>query len=90
MRFKPPATMGATDRDEIAALVAQSNADIDQQIQATLGPQAYAQYQGYEQTLPERNTVNLLQQMMSYTGTPIPDQDVQPLINIIAGYCTKK
>jgi hypothetical protein len=74
----------ATDRDEIAQLVAQSNADIDQQIQTTLGPQAYAQYQGYEQTLPERNTVTQLQQGLSYTSTPLTDAQSQQLIQLLA------
>jgi hypothetical protein len=78
-----------TDRAEIAQLVAQSNAEVDNQIQSTLGPDDFAQYQGYEQTLPERNTVSRLQQMMSSTNTPIPDQEVQPLIDALAGNAPK-
>ena len=78
-----------TDRAEIGQLVAQSNDEIDQQIQATLGPDGFAQYQNYEQTLPERNTVTLLQQMLSYTNTPIPDQDVQSIIDLLASDAPK-
>jgi hypothetical protein len=78
-----------TDRAEIGQLVAQSNAEIDQQIQGTLGPDGFTQYQNYEQTLPERNTVTLLQQMLSYTNTPIPDQDVQPIIDLLASDAPK-
>jgi hypothetical protein len=78
-----------TDRAEISQLVAQSNAQIDSQIQSTLGPDGFTQYQNYEQTLPERNTVNLLQQMMSYTNTPISDQEVQPLIDLLASNAPK-
>ncbi|HXB01574.1 MAG TPA: hypothetical protein VNV15_01995 [Opitutaceae bacterium] len=78
-----------TDRAEIGQLVAQSNADIDQQIQTTLGPDGFTQYQNYEQTLPQRNTVTLLQQMMSYTSTPIPDQEVQPLIDALSSNAPK-
>jgi hypothetical protein len=74
----------ATDRDEIAQLVAQSNADIDQQIQSTLGPDAFAQYQGYEQTLPERNAVTQLQQGLSYTSAPLTDAQSQQLIQLLA------
>jgi hypothetical protein len=73
-----------TDRDEIAQLVAQSNDEIDQQIQSTLGAQAYAQYQGYEQTLPERNTVNQIQQGLSYTSAPLTDAQSQQLIQLLA------
>jgi hypothetical protein len=74
----------ATDRAEIAQLVTQSNDEVDQQIQTTLGPQAYAQYQGYEQTLPERNTVTQLQQGLSYTSAPLTDAQSQQLIQLLA------
>jgi len=74
---------GVTDRAEIGALVGQSNADIDQQIQATLGPGGYTQYQGYEQTLPERNTVNQIQQSLSYTNTPLTGQQAQELLQYL-------
>ena len=78
-----------TDGAEIKQLVEQSNAEIDNQIQSTIGPDGFTQYQNYEHTLPERNTVTLLQQMMSYTNTPIPDQEVQPLIDLLASYAPK-
>jgi hypothetical protein len=70
----------ATDRAEIGQLVAQSNAEIDQQIQSTLGPDGFAQFQSYEQTLPERNTVNQIQQSLSYTSTPLTDAQYQQLL----------
>ncbi len=73
-----------TDRAAITQLIAQSNAEIDSQIQSTLGPDGYAQYQGYEQTLPQRNTVNQLQQSLSYTGTPLQDAQAQQLIQLLA------
>jgi hypothetical protein len=63
--------------------VAQSNAEIDQQIQSTLGPDGFAQFQSYEQTLPERNTVNQIQQSLSYTSTPLTDQQAQELLQYL-------
>jgi hypothetical protein len=73
-----------TDRAEIAQLVAQSNAEVDSQIQSTLGPDGFAQYQSYEQTLPERNTVSRLQQSLSYTSAPLTDSQSQQLIQLLA------
>ncbi|HZP59201.1 MAG TPA: hypothetical protein VFB27_02675, partial [Opitutaceae bacterium] len=73
-----------SDRDTINALIQQSNADIDNQIQSALGPQGYAQYQNYEQTLPQRNTVNQLEQSLSYTSTPLTDAQANQLVQILA------
>ena len=73
-----------TDRDAINQLIQQSNADVDSQIQSTLGPQGFAQYQTYEQTLPQRNTVTQLQQSLSYTSTPLNDTQANQLIQILS------
>lgn len=73
-----------TDRDAINQLLQQSNAEVDSQIQATLGPEAYSQYQNYQQTLPQRNTVTQLQQSLSYTNTPLTDAQANQLIQIMA------
>jgi hypothetical protein len=78
-----------TDRVEIGQLVAQSNAEIDSQIQSTLGPEAYAQYQSYEQTLPERNTVSQIQTSLSYTSAPLTDAQSQQLIQLLAANATQ-
>jgi hypothetical protein len=72
-----------TDRAEIAQLVAQSNAEVDSQIQSTLGPDGFAQYQNYEQTLPERNTVSRFQQSLSYTSAPLTDSQSQQLTQVL-------
>jgi hypothetical protein len=73
-----------TDRAEIGQLVTQSNTEIDNQIESTLGSDAYAQYQSYEQTLPQRNTVNQIQQSLSYTSSPLTDSQAQQLIQTLA------
>jgi hypothetical protein len=72
------------DRDEINQLMQQSNAEIDSQIQSALGPNAYAQYQAYEQTLPARNTANQIQTSLSYTSDPLTDDQKKKLIPILA------
>ncbi len=78
-----------TDRAAINQLIAQSNAEADSQIQSTLGAAAYQQYQTFEQTLPQRNTVNQLQQSLSYTGTPLQDTQAEQLVQLLANNASK-
>jgi hypothetical protein len=73
-----------TDPDVFRQAIAQAQATVDSQIQATLGDTAYAQYQQYQQTLPQRATVNQLQQSLSYTPTPLSDDQANQLIQILA------
>ena len=61
------------DPDGFKTLVNQAVSQVDQTIQQTLGDAAFQQYQQYQQTLPERNVVNSLQQQLSYTQTPLTD-----------------
>ncbi|HWA27299.1 MAG TPA: hypothetical protein VG734_16720 [Lacunisphaera sp.] len=75
---------GPDSRDQIRTLVQNANAEIDSQIQATLGSAAYAQYQTYEQTQPQRNTVDRVQQRLSYSSQPLTDQQAASLVNIMA------
>jgi hypothetical protein len=77
------------DHTEINQLITQSNAEIDNQIQSTLGATAFAQYQTYQQTLPERNTVNAIKTSLSYTSAPLSDPQAQQLISVLANNSTK-
>ena len=45
------------DRTQIASLLQNAQAQVDSNIQQTLGDAQYAQYQNYEQTLPQRNVI---------------------------------
>ena len=40
-------------------------------LKAVLGDAGFNQMQNYEQTMPQRNVVNQLQQRLSYTDTPL-------------------
>ena len=71
-------------REQIDQLMKQTQSQVDSQIQQTLSPSDFAQYQAYEQTMPERNTVNQLAQSLSYTGTPLQDSQLQQLIAVLA------
>jgi hypothetical protein len=74
------------DPDGFKTLVNQAVAQVDQNIQQTLGDAAFQQYQQYQQTLPERNTVNSLQQSLAYTQTPLTDDQENQLIALLAQY----
>jgi len=72
------------DRSQIAALVQTAQAQANTTIQQALGDAAYAQYQNYEQTLPQRTVVSQLAQSLSYTGNPLQDSQAEQLVNILA------
>ena len=75
-----------TDPDGFKTLVNQAISQTDQSIQQTLGDAAFQQYQQYQQTLPERNVVNSLQQSLSYTQTPLTDDQASQLVSLLAQY----
>jgi hypothetical protein len=71
------------DPEGFKSLVNQAIAQTDQSIQQALGDAGFQQYQQYQQTLPERNTVNSLQQSLSYTQTPLTDDEANQLISLL-------
>ncbi|HEY5228945.1 MAG TPA: hypothetical protein VIJ19_10400, partial [Opitutaceae bacterium] len=72
------------DPDGFKSLMTQAVAATDQNIQQMLGDAGFQQYQQYQQTLPERNTVNSLQQSLSYTQTPLTDDEANQMIALLA------
>lgn len=72
-----------TDPDGFKTLMTQAVAQTDQSIQQAIGDGAFQQYQQYQQTLPERNVVNSLQQQLSYTQTPLTDDQSNALISLL-------
>jgi hypothetical protein len=77
-------TEGITDRSEVNKLVKSAQAELDAQIQSTLGADGFSQYQQYEKTAPQRNLVNQLSQSLSYTSAPLTDTQNQQLVQILA------
>ena len=73
-----------SDRAAFQQLVAQTNAELDATIASTLGAQGYQQYQQYEQTLPERNLVSQLDQRLSYSATPLTQEQQDQLIQVLS------
>lgn len=75
---------GRENGDEIRKLVQDSQAEVDNNIRATLGDDAFTKYKSYEQTLPQRNVVSQLGQRLSYTATPLNDQQSEQLVQVLA------
>jgi chorismate mutase len=72
-----------TDPDGFKTLANQAIAQADASIQQALGDAAYATYQQYQQSLPERNTVNSLQTALSYSQTPLTDDEANQMISLL-------
>lgn len=72
-----------TDPEGFKTLMTQAVSQTDQSIQQALGDAGFQQYQQYQQTLPERNTVNSLQQQLSYSQTPLTDDQANSLISVL-------
>jgi hypothetical protein len=72
-----------TDPDGFKTLANQAISQADASIQQALGDAAYATYQQYQQSLPERNTVNSLQTALSYSQTPLTDDEANQMIAML-------
>ncbi len=78
---------GLTGKDArlAAKTVAQSSSQqIDASIKSLLGDQAYQQYQNYERTMPQRETVNQLAQRLSYSNAPLTPRQQDQLVQALA------
>jgi hypothetical protein len=62
----------------------QASGSLDSQIQQAIGTEAFAQFQQYESTLPERNSVNLVIQDLSKSTSPLSADQVEGLVQILA------
>lgn len=73
-----------SDPDAFRKLVGDAQAELDSNIKATIGDAAYGQYKDYENTLPQRTTVNQLEQRLSYSQTPLSDTQAEQLVQVLA------
>lgn len=73
-----------TNRDEIRKLVASTQGEIDDSLKSLLGADGFAQYEKFQQTQPQRNLVNQLQQSLSYTATPLTTTQAEQLVDVFA------
>jgi hypothetical protein len=73
-----------SDPEAFRKLLSTVQADLDNTIKATLGDDAFAQYQAYEQTQPQRNVLSQLEQRLSYTDSPLTATQSDQLLQILA------
>lgn len=65
-------------------LIADAQNQINSSIKSVIGDAGFAQLQTYEQTMPQRNLVNELQQRLSYTNSPLTSAQAEQLVTILA------
>jgi hypothetical protein len=73
-----------TDPQGFQQLVASAQSDINNSLQSVLGAAGFSQLQSYEQTMPQQNVVNQLQQRLSYTDTPLTPAQSAQLVQVLA------
>ena len=73
-----------TDPQGFQQLVAGAQSDINNSLQSVLGAAGFSQLQSYEQTMPQQNVVNQLQQRLSYTDTPLTPAQSAQLVQVLA------
>lgn len=70
--------------EEIRNLARDTQAKVDGDIKGLLGEQGFTQYQGYEQTLPQRAVADQLAQRLSYTSTPLTPDQREQMVQVLA------
>lgn len=70
--------------DAFRKMISDAQEQINQSIKATIGESGFAQLANYEQTMPQRNLVNELQQRLSYTTTPLTAAQAEQMVQILA------
>jgi hypothetical protein len=73
-----------TDPEGFKKLVADAQTEVNNNLKAVLGDAGFNQLANYEQTLPQRNLVNQLQQRLSYTDTPLSQAQADQLVQVLA------
>ena len=73
-----------TDPAAFQKLVAAAQAPINDGLKTALGDAGYSQLQNYDQTMPERNVVNQLQQRLAASDTPLTSAQSEQLVQILA------
>lgn len=75
---------GRDSGEQMRTLVQNALAEIDAQIRTEIGDSAFAQYQSYEQTQPQRALLDRVQQRLSYTSQPLTEQQAAGLLQLLA------
>jgi hypothetical protein len=73
-----------TGGGEIRQMIADAQAEIDGSVKSLLGNDAFAQYEEFQRTQPQRALVSQLQQSLSYTASPLTTSQADQLVTILA------
>ncbi len=68
---------------EVNAAAEMARGEVDEAIALTLGPERYAVFRRYEETLPQRATVQQLAQRLSYSDTPLRSEQAEALVDLM-------
>ena len=72
-----------TDPGALRKLESDLQAEIDNKIKTTLGPDGFAQFQAYQQTQGQRGVVGQLQESLSYTAAPLTPAQSEQMVTIL-------
>jgi hypothetical protein len=72
------------NQEEFRQMVQSAQADVDKQIQQSLGADTYAQFQAFQQGQGQRNVVSQLQQDLSYTDAPLSGAQRDQMSQVLA------
>ncbi len=72
------------DPSAFQKLMEVARTDINNSIKSVIGESGFTQFENYEQTMPQRNVVNQLQQRLSYSDTPLTSTQADQLVKILA------
>jgi hypothetical protein len=72
------------DPEGLRKMIHDTQAEVDNNIKELVGDAGFAQYQNYQQTMPQRSVVTQLQQSLSYTNAPLSDAQAEQLVQILA------
>lgn len=74
---------GPENRDALRQVIANAQTEVDNTIRSALGEATFAQYQSFEQTVPERNLVAQLQQRLSYSTSPLTEAQSNQVVALL-------
>ncbi len=77
-----------SDPEGFKKLMATTAAESNAAIKAAIGDAAYAEYEQYQATAPQRAVVSQLQQSLSYTSEPLTTAQADQLVQLLAATTT--
>jgi hypothetical protein len=72
-----------SDPEAFKKLMATTQAETNAAIKAAVGDAAFAEYQSFETTAPQRAVVSQLQQALSYTSEPLTSNQSEQLVQLL-------